>query len=102
MAEPDHHLTLADAIESTHAWQKKHRGGRHAWLLPRTIIDEILKQPGCSGIRVYAGGVKGDKRLVWVGTSAEGNDLTDGVIAEECSPCPPYCAVASPLLAKKR
>lgn len=98
MAEHEHHITLAEAIKSTHKWQKKHRRGRHAWMLPRAILDEILQQPGCGGIRVYAGGVKGDKRMVWIGTDTEGNDLTDGVIAEECLACPPFCSVASPLL----
>lgn len=97
MSADDHRITLAEAIAYTHAWQKAHPGERKAWMLPRDIIDEILKQPGCAGIRVYAGNVPDDKRLVWVGTDKEGNDLTSGPIAEECWLCPPYCATSSDL-----
>lgn len=99
MSAADHRITLAEAIAYTHSWQKAHPRERRAWMLPREIIDEILKQPGCAGIRVYAGNVPGDQRLVWVGTDAKGSDLTDGVIAEQCMPCPPFCDEASRLKA---
>jgi hypothetical protein len=102
VAEQDHHITLAEAIEYAHRWQRTHPGERHAWMLPRAIIDAILQQPGCAGIRIYAGNVTGDERLVWVGTDADGNDLTSGVIAEECKPCPPFCSAGSPLLDTSR
>jgi ABC-type dipeptide/oligopeptide/nickel transport system permease subunit len=95
MAERDHHITLAQAIAYTRAWQQEHPGERRAWMLPRGIIDEILKQPGCAGIRVYAGNVPGDQRLVWVGTDEQGNDMTSGVIGEKCEPCPPFCSSGS-------
>lgn len=91
MAADDHRITLAEAMAYTHAWQKANPGERKAWMLPREIIDEILKQPGCSGIRIYRGGPRGDERLIWVGTDKEGKDLTGGPIAEECYPCPPEC-----------
>jgi len=97
VAERDHHITLAEAIEYTQRWQRTHPGERHAWMLPREIIDEILAQPECAGIRIYAGNVTGDQRLIWVGTDAAGNDLSAGVIGELCFPCPPFCADASPL-----
>ncbi|MES2124021.1 MAG: hypothetical protein V4503_04955 [Gemmatimonadota bacterium] len=91
MAAGDHRISLAQAQACTHAWQKGNPRGRHAWMLPREIIDEILAQPGCTGIRVYVGNTPDDKRLVWVGTDTKGNDLTGGAIAQECWPCPPFC-----------
>ncbi|MEP6591668.1 MAG: hypothetical protein ABJC19_10840 [Gemmatimonadota bacterium] len=100
MAADQHRVTLAQAQGYTHAWQKGDPRGRHAWMLPREIIDEILAQPECEGIRVYAGGSPADRRLVWVGTDAKGNDLVGGTIAEECFPCPPVCQTGSPLLSE--
>lgn len=99
MAAGDHRITLAQAQAYTHAWQKGDPRGRHAWMLPREIIDEILAQPRCTGIRIYAGNTPDDKRLVWIGTDAKGNDLTNGTIAEQCLLCPPVCASNSPLRA---
>ena len=98
MAADDHRITLAEAIGYAHTWQKAHPGERKAWMLPREIIDEILKQPGCSGIRVYAGNTSEDPRLVWVGVRDGKSDLVDGVIAEECKPCPIWCDEHSPLV----
>lgn len=67
----------------------------------RDIIDQILAQPGCTGVRIYhARHDDGSAALVVVGTrSAEGAaaDLTSGPICEEGKPCPPYCDVASAL-----
>ncbi|MEO5799341.1 MAG: hypothetical protein ABIZ70_10570 [Gemmatimonadales bacterium] len=102
MSADDHRITLAEAIAYTHAWQKSNPDETRAWMLPRGIIDEILKQPLCAGIRVYAGLVRGSESLIWVGTDANGKDLVDGPIAEECYDCPPICDSTSPLLAPPR
>lgn len=98
MAERDHHITLDAAVLLTHTWQQANQGKRRAWMLPRTVIDEILKQPECSGIRMYAAGPADDVTVVVVGTDAKGNDLTAGVIAEVAWPCPPWCSDLSRLL----
>ncbi|MES2305643.1 MAG: hypothetical protein V4558_09050 [Gemmatimonadota bacterium] len=98
MSADDHRITLAQAIEYTHTWQKEHPGERRAWKLPREIIEEILKNPECASIRVYAGNVSGDERLVWIGTDATGKDLITGTIAEKCGPCPFDCDEGSPLM----
>jgi len=44
--------------------------------LGRNIIEEILAQPGCAGMRFYnAYNEMGDKTLVYVGIDAAGNSI---------------------------
>jgi hypothetical protein len=64
----------------------------------RDAIDRILAQPGCIGLRVYAGADSQDRQvLVLIGTDAKGRDLTSE-IAERGLPCPTFCDDDSPLL----
>jgi hypothetical protein len=59
----------------------------------RGIIDEILAQKGCVGLRAYpALAADGTTTLVVVGIDDQGEDLSQGVIGEEFWPCPPWCA----------
>ncbi|MFL5787338.1 MAG: hypothetical protein ACJ748_04750 [Flavisolibacter sp.] len=74
----------------------------------RDIFDQILKQTGCTGIRVYYSfDPQLQLRLVIVGTDASGNDIlpsdatavnsNSGTVGEAGSICPPACAPSSPL-----
>jgi hypothetical protein len=50
----------------------------------RDIIDQILAQPGCAGMRFYdAINEKGQKTLVYVGVDASGNDILKKVVVEK-------------------
>ena len=102
-SEPrDHHIALYDAaaLAATHRQTAQARGG-HGILggrFDRAIIDEILAQPGCTGLRYYYGTTPdGLPALVLVGVNAENEDLWRGTIAEEAWPCPPICSTANPL-----
>jgi hypothetical protein len=66
------------------------------------IIEKILAEDGCMGIRIYYGlNEKGEKQLMLVGANdigdnllpAEGKELMDGgnTIADMSIPCPSYC-----------
>jgi hypothetical protein len=66
------------------------------------IIQKILAEPGCMGIRIYYGiNDKGEKQLMLVGADKagdnllpeEGKQLVDGgnMIADVSLPCPSYC-----------
>lgn len=65
------------------------------------IINKILAQPDCIGIRFYyAIDDKGSKQLILVGVSSDGDNMWDlnstqpmegGMIADKGGPCPPYC-----------
>lgn len=66
--------------------------GARAHAVSRGIIDDILAQPGCLGLRIYrALDDRGGETLVIVGIDAEESDMTGGTIAEETRPCPPFC-----------
>jgi hypothetical protein len=71
------------------------RGGH----FPRAVIDDILAQPGCSGLRFYFGTkADGSTTLVFVGIDGAERDMTDGVIVEDYYPCPPFCDATSALI----
>jgi hypothetical protein len=89
----DHKITLAEAIALTRRFRetaspKTERGG----MFHRASVDELLGQPGCTGLRFYHGrNADGSSAIVLVGVDAKGNDMTDGTILERQYPCPPYC-----------
>ena len=50
----------------------------------RNIIEEILAQPGCAGMRFYnAINEEGQKTLVYVGIDATGEDIVKEVVVEQ-------------------
>ena len=50
----------------------------------RNIIEQILTQPGCVGMRFYdAINEEGQKTLVYVGVDASGKDMTKQVVVEK-------------------
>lgn len=59
----------------------------------REILQEILDQPGSMGIKMYhARDEKGQRQLVLVGADADCQDMTEGIIADGSSFCPPMCS----------
>jgi hypothetical protein len=71
------------------------RGGH----FPRDVVDQILAQTGCAGIRFYFGTKPdGSLALVLVGMDENELDMTDGVIVEDHFPCPPFCDAGSTLI----
>lgn len=47
-----------------------------AYYVGRNILDQVLAQPGCVGMRFYnAYNEAGEKTLVYVGVTAQGNDM---------------------------
>ena len=71
------------------------RGGH----FPREVIDQLLAQPNCAGIRFYFGSKSdGSLALVLVGIDANEKDMTDGIMVDDHFPCPPFCDDSSTLL----
>jgi len=76
----------------------------------RNIIEKILAQPGCTGIRTfYALNELGIKQLVMVGVDKDGNNILkydvkdaagrivsqeDGLVVDRSGMCPPSCGSA--------
>jgi len=67
------HETAADFVK---AYEEAHPTEVRGYVLGRNIIDQILAQPGCVGMRFYYGlNEEGEKTLVYVGVDAEGQDI---------------------------
>lgn len=75
----------------------------------RNIIESILAQPGCTGIRMFnAINELGVKQLVLVGADKDGNNILSyttigengeiikkkGIVADRSTICPPSCGSA--------
>ncbi len=53
-------------------------------MIGRNIIDQILAQPGCVGMRFYSAlNEQGQKTLVYVGVDASGKDIVKKVVVAE-------------------
>jgi hypothetical protein len=58
--------------------------GERGFMLGRNILEKILAQPGCTGIRFHhAFNQEGQKTLVYVGMDANGNDLLKHTMVTE-------------------
>ena len=58
----------------------------------KDIVDKILAQPGCVGVRMYYGKhANGKPGVIFVGVDIKGNDIVSTVLAGPTSICPPLC-----------
>lgn len=57
-------------------YQTAHPADVHFYNVGKTILSQILAQPGCAGIRFYnAYNEAGEKTLVYVGLNKEGKEI---------------------------
>lgn len=89
-------ISLELGAEMTAAYRSANPGARKAHFFGKDILNEILNQEGCMGIRIYYGISDGEKELVLVGADADENDMTE-LVADLSSPCPPICGGGNPL-----
>lgn len=88
------------AIKWTANYRSSGRGKTNCHLFGGETVQQLLEQEGCVAMRIYyALDDNGQQQLLLVGTDAEGNDLTEGLILDLSSPCPPDCSVNSSELA---
>ena len=89
----DHDIPFARAKGLIRAWRAKAgKDTPHGGFFGRDVLERILAQPGCVGVRFYhARHEKGHDTLVLLGVTSDGSDLASGAIAEEARPCPPFC-----------
>jgi hypothetical protein len=89
---------LDTAAEWTANYRKANPSGIKAHFFGRDIIQRILDQDSCVGIRCYyALDEKGVQQMIIVGADKDENDLYNGIVAEKSLPCPTYCPTGSPL-----
>lgn len=85
------------------AWTANYRltigpGETKAVFFGKNILNAILDQRGCMGIRMYfAINNEGKRTLVLVGANAAGYDQLDGIVADFGSTCPNTCDTTSNL-----
>lgn len=93
----------AITLQTATQWAANYRnsapsGAIHSHFFGRDIINTILNQSGCVGIRAYyAIDDKGIQQILLVGVNANQEDLYNGTIADRSILCPPYCPTNSPL-----
>ena len=62
----------------------------------RDILQNILDQENCVGIRMYYGlDENGGRQLVLVGVDQAGQDMENGLVADRSRVCPPDCIVST-------
>lgn len=95
----DHRISLPDAAAMTKRFREQAGPkAEKAGMFPRECFEEILRQEGCAGIRIYYGReARGEKNLIMVGVDANGDDMTGGTLMELSFPCPPVCTSNGPL-----
>jgi hypothetical protein len=101
-------VTVGDPIDliTAKAWATNYRlknpNTTRGHFFGNEIINQILNEEGCIGIRMYYGiDEKGNKQLMLVGVDSNGEDLLpslgeslDGggnIIGDASFPCPDYC-----------
>lgn len=90
-------ITLEEGGALTAAFRGRNIGTIHGQFYGRDILNQILAQDNCVGIRIYAGlNTSGNIELVLVGADANEDDLTDFVV-ENGNGCPPRCGKDNPL-----
>lgn len=93
-------ITLEEAVEFTHTFQENNPDSIKAYTVSKDKLMLILEQEDCKGIRIYNGtdGNSSKNNLVLVGVDSTGEDMTEGVILEDLSICPPHCPKKSVLI----
>lgn len=72
------------ATEFISSFQEANPGEVKWFCMGKNILEAILAQPGCTGIRFYNGiNEKGQKTLVYIGMDADGKDLVKKVVVDE-------------------
>jgi|ERR1700743_3725219 len=91
-------ITLDQATTWTKNFRAANPSSTKAYFFGINKIKTILSQSGCVGIRSYnAIDDTGKTQLVWVGVTADGKDMYNGIILDRSYPCPNYCDSTSPL-----
>jgi hypothetical protein len=73
-------------------------GETKAVFIGKDIINNILRQEDCMGLRIYfAIDDNGEKNIIMVGADSAGTDQVTGIIADYGVKCPPVCDLGSNL-----
>jgi len=84
-------ITLEQGAALTLAFRNRNFGAINGQFYGKDILNHILGQDDCMGIRIYLGlDANGNHELVLVGANSQEDDLLD-LVAENGVGCPPRC-----------
>jgi hypothetical protein len=90
-------ISLAEGAALTKEHRLRNPTALKARFFGKDVINQILDQEGCMGIRVYFGqDGDGNRQLVLAGADSDENDLLD-LVADTSIPCPNYCSSSNAL-----
>jgi hypothetical protein len=91
----DHRIAMSVAKVMTKRYRESiEDGDRIGGFFGGSNLRDLLAQTGCVGMRYYYGiDSTGNKVLILIGTNADGDDLTQGLILDASIPCPNQCTV---------
>jgi len=90
-------ISLEVGAAMTAAYRKVNPNDTRAHFFGKDILNDLLGQSGCMGIRMYYGiDTDGIKQLVLVGVDADGKDKTE-LVVDLSYRCPTLCDPSSAL-----
>jgi hypothetical protein len=90
-------ITLSEGAALTAEYRRQNNGAVKAHFIGKDLINDILAQSDCMGLRIYYGlDSNGDKQLVIVGADSNEDDILD-IIVDHCEPCPTNCSNSNAL-----
>ena len=85
-------ITLGEGAALTKEYRLRNPAAIKARFFGKDILNQILDQEGCMGIRIYFGQDEdGNKQLVLVGGDSDENDMLD-LVVDTSVPCPNLCS----------
>lgn len=89
-------ISLETASQMTAKYRDANPNTTIAHFFGKEILNQLLEQENCVGIRMYYGMQDGEKELVLVGVDSEQNDILE-LVVDRSMPCPKACSMANPL-----
>ncbi len=88
-------ITLAEGAAMTKQWRDTNSNG-NAVFYGKDILNQLLEQSDCVGIRFHFALDNGKNTLVMSGVDADGNDLLN-MVADKGLFCPNECGIRNVL-----
>lgn len=93
-------ISLQDAAALTARYRSGQQNPILGQFLGTEKLQDLLKQTGCAGLRIYYGKkTDGTPTIVVVGVDTDENDILgqDPLILDQAAPCPSYCSSSNDL-----
>ena len=91
-------IDLEEAASWTSNYRNAQPNGIKAHFFGRDIIERILAQEDCQGLRIFYGlNNEGEQQLILVGADTNENNQLSGTIADHSVVCPVACGNADAL-----